>query len=87
MPTTRDRTTPGNAREAVGMSDYETGWYWDLDNQVAVPAAERGNADHMLGPYATRAEAENWKQRAEQRNEDWDSDDEEWESWGDDENE
>lgn len=69
-------------REPRVMSE-PTEWYWDLERNRAVPADERGNADHMLGPYPTRGEAENWKQTVEQRNDTWDSDDEEWESWGD----
>lgn len=59
------------------MSD-STEWYWDLERQVAVPADERGPGDHMLGPYPTRGEAENWKARVEARNEAWDEDDEAW---------
>ena len=38
----------------------------------------------MLGPYATRGEAENWRSSHEARNESWDDEDEEWESWGED---
>ena len=59
------------------MSD-DTSWYWDLERKMAVPAAERGSGDHMLGPYPSRAEAENWKARVEQRNEGWEEADEEW---------
>ncbi len=36
-------------------------WYFDLRKGVAVPASERGPADHVLGPYPTKGEAENWK--------------------------
>ena len=50
-------------------------WYFDLDRKVAVPAAERGPGDNMLGPYPSRADAENWKAKVEQRNEAWDEDD------------
>lgn len=60
-----------------------TEWYWDLDKRIAVPAEERGPGDHMLGPYPTKGEAENWKARVEQRNEVWDDADEEWTSWDD----
>ena len=65
-------------REAGGVSD-DTTWYWDLERKVAVPASERGPADHLLGPYPTRAEAENWKAKVEERNEGWDEADEAWE--------
>jgi hypothetical protein len=56
----------------------DTDWYWDLDKQIAVRADNRGPADHTLGPYPSKAEAESWKATAERRNEVWDSDDEEW---------
>ena len=59
----------------------EEGWYWDLLNERAVPAAERGFADHMLGPYPTKAAAENWKATSEARNEAWDDADEAWNAW------
>jgi hypothetical protein len=64
-------------RDTHHMSD-DTRWYWDLERKTAVPAFERGIGDHMLGPYATRAEAENWKARVEERNEGWEAADEEW---------
>ena len=60
------------------MSEPSTEWYWDLERKVAVPADERGPGDHMLGPYPTRGEAENWKAIVESRNETWDDADEEW---------
>jgi hypothetical protein len=47
-------------------------WYFDLNRKVAVPASERGPGDHMLGPYPSRADAENWKATVEARNEAWD---------------
>ena len=58
-------------------------WYWDLNHHRAVRADERGPADHVLGPYATRGEAENWQQRVDERNEAWDDEDAKWNSWGD----
>ena len=69
-------------RDALGMSE-STEWYWDLQRGIAVPADERGNADHMLGPYPTKGEAENWKQTVEDRNDAWEADDDEWEARGD----
>lgn len=60
------------------MSDADTEWYWDLDKGIAVRADERGPGDHMLGPYRTKGEAENWKAKVEQRNEAWDDADEAW---------
>lgn len=67
----------------VGMSNPDTEWYWDLRRKMAVPADERGPAENLMGPYATKGEAENWQATVEQRNETWDDEDEEWESWGD----
>lgn len=53
-------------------------WYYDLERNVAVPASDRGPGDHMLGPYPTKADAENWRAKVEQRNEGWDESDDEW---------
>ena len=53
-------------------------WYWDLHQGRAVRGAERGSADHLLGPYPTEAAAQAWRERVEQRNETWDEDDERW---------
>jgi hypothetical protein len=64
------------------MSDEEAEWYWDLVKQVAVPASERGPAMRVLGPYPSRAAAENWRQTVEERNEAWDAADAEWEGRG-----
>ncbi len=61
------------------MSEPDEHWYFDLQRKVAVPASERGNGDHMLGPYPTKGQAENWKNTVETRNEAWDDDDERWE--------
>jgi hypothetical protein len=60
-------------------------WYWDLNRKMAVHASERGSFDHVLGPYATKAEAEDWQRHVEERNEAWDEADEEWEQAGEDE--
>ncbi len=59
-----------------------TEWYWDLEHSKVVPADERGPGDHMLGPYPTKGEAENWRATSEARNDAWDDADEEWESRG-----
>ena len=64
------------------MSRSTDEWYWDLRRGVAVPAAERGSSDDMLGPYPSKYEAENWKAKVEERNEAWDHDDEEWNRTG-----
>lgn len=54
-------------------------WYWDLVANRAVRADERGPGDQVLGPYPTREAAENWKQRVESRNDEWEAADEAWE--------
>ena len=63
------------------MTEPEEEWYWDLRKGIAVPAPERGPSDRMLGPYATKGEAENWKATVEARNDEWDEADEEWNRW------
>lgn len=63
------------------MSDVSTEWYWDLTKGIAVTAAERGPGDHMLGPYRTKGEAQNWKCTIEARNDTWDDADERWDNW------
>ncbi len=68
----------GQARD-TGCMSTDTEWYWDLNRKVAVPAAERGAGDHVLGPYPSRFDAENWKAKVEERNEGWEQDDEAWE--------
>lgn len=70
-------------RDTAYMSS-DTEWYWDLQRKVAVPASERGAGDHVLGPYPSRHDAENWKAKTEERNEGWDRSDEEWERADDD---
>lgn len=59
-----------------------TEWYWDLRRNRAVPAHERGPGEDVLGPYPTRFEAEHWRDRVEQRNDEWDEADERWEHAG-----
>jgi hypothetical protein len=61
-----------------------TQWYWDLRRAVAVTADERGPGDQVLGPYPSRAAAENWKVTSEARHDAWDDADEKWHSWPDD---
>jgi hypothetical protein len=51
-------------------------WYWDLTKKVAVRASDRGRGDQTMGPYESKAEAENWRKTVEDRNESWDNDDE-----------
>ena len=62
--------------------DQSGEWYFDLHKGVAVPAGERGPGDHMLGPYPTKGQAENWRATKDARNDAWDEDDERWNEWG-----
>ena len=64
------------------MSTEAEEWYFDLRRGEAVPASERGNAEHLLGPYPSRAAAENWRATAKSRNDEWDAEDERWERLG-----
>jgi len=59
------------------MTDEQ--WYWSLTAGAAVRASARGPADDVMGPYASRAEAERWKERVEARNQSWDDADRAWE--------
>jgi hypothetical protein len=63
-------------------SDRSEEWYFDVKRGVAVPASERGHSDDLLGPYPSKAAAENWRQTVAARNEAWDAEDERWEHLG-----
>jgi hypothetical protein len=58
------------------MADQE--WFWCLDHNAAVQADDPCPPKRRLGPYPTRAAAENWKETVEARNAKWDADDKEW---------
>ena len=60
------------------MASDDERWYWDLDKNAAVPASERGKGDNTLGPYDSKAEAQNWKSTVETRNDSWDDADDDW---------
>jgi hypothetical protein len=64
------------------MESEQVEWYWDLARGVAVTADERGPGDQTLGPYSSRIEAEHWKDKVEQRNEEWTGADDEWDQKG-----
>ena len=57
-------------------------WFWDLGRGIAVRASERGPGTRTMGPYASRADAEQWRERVEERNTAWEDDDQEWEGAG-----
>jgi hypothetical protein len=56
----------------------EEQWYWNLKQGRAVPASERGPADDLMGPYDSKDEAERWRERLDERNEQWEQADREW---------
>ena len=49
-------------------------WFWCFTHQKAEPEGEQCRADDRLGPYASRAEAEDWRAKVEARNDAWDED-------------
>ena len=53
-------------------------WGWDLARNRVVRWDDRGPSDQVLGPYPSRTAAENWRQRVEDRNLDWEDADEAW---------
>jgi len=73
------------AARDTGPVSTSSEWYWDLNRKIAVPASERGAFDHVLGPYASKHDAENWKAINEERNNEWEEDDEAWVRSDDDE--
>ena len=54
-------------------------WYFCLEHNRVERAGEGCRLDHAMGPYATEADAANWKAKAESRNDAWDEDDRRWE--------
>jgi hypothetical protein len=67
----------------MSNSTSESGeWYFDLRKGVAVPASQRGNAENLLGPYSSKAAAENWKRTVKERNDAWEKEDERWDHLG-----
>lgn len=52
-------------------------WYWCLTHARVEPAAGCPNIERM-GPFETRAEAETALDRARERTEEWDAEDERW---------
>lgn len=53
-------------------------WYWDVERQVTVRLDNSGRHDLLIGPYATRRDAEVWlpssewtRRRAADPGDDW----------------
>lgn len=57
-------------------------YYWCLEHKRVEVASDRCKADNRLGPYVTEAEARNWRERVEDRNDAWDDQDEDWHGEG-----
>jgi hypothetical protein len=53
-------------------------WWWDLAARRAVRDDERGPDHDVLGPYASREEAESWRDSHEAREEAWEEADRAW---------
>ena len=60
-------------------------WYFCQRHDRAEPEGEACRALDRLGPYPTREAAENWRELAAARNEEWEEQERAWE--GDDEDE
>ena len=52
--------------------------YWYNTETRAVEVGHRSSWTHLMGPYRTRAEAEQALARAKSRTESWEKDDEDW---------
>ena len=53
--------------------------YWCFRHERAEAEGEQCPADDRLGPYPSRQEAVNWREKADARNELWKQQDREWE--------
>ena len=58
-----------------------TQFYYNLSTG-AVEEGRQSPGSELMGPYATRQEAEQALRTAAERNEKWEQDDEEWEDFG-----
>ncbi|MEN3314580.1 MAG: hypothetical protein V7605_814 [Acidimicrobiaceae bacterium] len=54
-------------------------WFWCLRHQRPEQGEGACEAEQRLGPYASEAEARAWKDKVEDRNEEWDAEDRRWE--------
>jgi hypothetical protein len=75
----RRRDDPVSVAVGSSVSEMaESEWYWCLDHKAAEPADHACSPENRMGPYASRDEAERWKERVADRNETWDREDAEW---------
>ncbi|EIV91879.1 hypothetical protein [Frankia sp. QA3] len=67
----------GRGRAADSSAWNPTGWWWCLDHGRAEnPPDAPGH--RRLGPYDTAEQAAHWRQRLDDRNEEWDESDRRW---------
>ena len=59
-------------------ADLKGPWYWCFKHARPEPEGEQCAAEDRLGPYPTREEAVNWRDKADARNERWKQQDREW---------
>ncbi len=52
--------------------------FWFNTKTREVEEGKRSSWENLMGPYPTRAEAEQALEKAAQRTQDWDEDDKEW---------
>ncbi|MCI9888751.1 hypothetical protein JT358_09800 [Micrococcales bacterium 31B] len=57
------------------------GYYYNVETHE-VEHGKQSDWNHRMGPFATAAEAQAAIEKAKSRNEQWDKEDEEWDSWG-----
>lgn len=53
-------------------------WWWDLGAGRAVRDDERGPDRDVLGPYPSKAAAEDWRAGRDAREDAWEEEDERW---------
>ena len=54
-------------------------WYWCLDHEAAEPVDSSCPPGRRWGPYKSREEAEHWRDKVTERNQEWDASDRDWE--------
>ncbi len=54
-------------------------FFWCLRHDRVEEGAEACEPDQRMGPYSSRQEAQNWREKKDARNEEWDREDREWE--------
>ncbi|MDO8145263.1 MULTISPECIES: SPOR domain-containing protein [Isoptericola] len=62
------------------MSEYSssTQYWFNTETGQVETAKEKSSWTHLLGPYATREEAQHALDNAARRNEEWEAEDEDW---------